>query len=313
MKHVIYPEATVTVTASSADADYPVTNLTDNNYRKKVWKAASGVQTATLRCAIASTAEVVTLHNTNAETAIVTVTLDSAEVELTDGQPAVDEGGGLVGIPAGGHGLSQDDVILIYGTDNYDGVYTLPSQAAGDANEFIITAIYAAETFSNTDTVCEVIKTTTHTVDEDRIWEKYTSQGAAHTATIVLTAGTGETVEAGIVRTGPMVTLANARYDLNKRPRSFSIKKELRNGASYTKSGEVVRTISYSMLMTHAKAEDLYDIFEAIDPDPLAFLISDEASDDNLWCFYGAFDGEPIINYAHLEHSRVAVTFLEAV
>jgi len=316
MKHIIYPEATVTVTASSEDANYPATNLTDNNYRKKVWKAAAGDQEATLRCAIVGTAEVISLHNTNAETAICTVTLNSAEKTI-DNAAAGNTGGGLVSIPCTGHGYVQGNIVLINGTTNYDGVHTLPTQAAGDASHFIITATYVAETFAGTETACIVIESTTHDLETatqtyDRFWQEFTEQTAAHTATIKLTAGTGETVEAGILRAGDMLTLVNPP-DVAKRPVTFSIKKQLRNGALYVKAGEVIRSVSYSMIMTHAQAEDLYDFFKAIDPEPFAFLIADSISDDNLWCFFGAFDGEPDINYDYPTHANVSVNLLEAV
>lgn len=317
MKHVIYPEATVTVTASSEDANYPATNLTDNDYRKKVWKANSGVQTATLRCAISGTSEVVALFGTNAETAICSITLDSAEKALV-AAAAGDIGGGLVSIPCSGHSLSQSDVVVINGTTNYDGVHILPTQAAGDVDHFIITATFVAETFAITDTVCEVIETTTHDLETtaqtyDQFWQEYTEQTAAHKATIKLTAATGETVEAGIFKAGDMLTIANPQYGVDKKPKSFSIKKELRNGALYTKAGEVIKEISYSMIVTHAQAEDVYDLFKAIDPSPFAMLIADSVSDDNLWAFFGAFNGEPSISFSYPQHADVSVSFLEAV
>jgi hypothetical protein len=241
MRHIIYPEATVSVVASSEDANYPATNLTDNDYRKKVWKAASGVNVATLPCSISGTSEVITLHNTNAVTAACTVR---------------------------------------------DGSSVIISDVTHDLN----TATQRYENF----------------------WQEYTEQAAAHTATIVLTAAAGETVEAGIVKAGDMLTLVNPP-DVSKKPVTFSTKKQLRNGALYTKAGEVIRHISYTMLMTHAKAEDLYDFFKTIDPEPFAFLIADSIGDDNLWCFFGAFDGEPDISYDYPTHARATISLLEAV
>ena len=70
-KHVIYPEKQGTPTVTSEDASYPITNLTDNNYRKKVWKAIAGVQTATITVPVSANASVISLHNTNASSATV--------------------------------------------------------------------------------------------------------------------------------------------------------------------------------------------------------------------------------------------------
>ena len=318
MKHIVYPEKHSAASTTSADASYPITWLTDNAIRKKVWKAVSGVQTATVRVPIAANAEVISLHKTNAETAICTITLDSGEVELTDGVAAVNEGGGLVQIPAGGHGLSEGAVVLINGTTNYDGVHTLPSQALGSGTEFIITATYVAETFSSTDTVCEVVKTTTHTLETssrtyDRFWEEYTQQVAAHTATIKLTAATGETVEAGIVRAGDMLTLAGPLSDPNEKPYSHSIKKLLHGGAFYGKQLEIVRSFAYSMSLTReSQYRDLIDLYRYYDPDPFAMLISDNVDDDNQYAVFGMLDGEPDAIHKKAA-SVVSVRILEAV
>ena len=317
MKHVIYPEKQGTPTATSADANYPVTNLTANNYRKKVWKATSGVQTATLRVPISANAEVISLHNTNAETAICTITLDSAEQTLNNAA-AVDKGGGLVGIPLTGHGHSEGEILLLNGSTNYDGVYTLPSQSSGSANEIIITATYQAETFAGTETACIVIESTTHTLETatrtyDRFWQEYTEQVAAHTATIKLTAASGETVEAGIIRAGGMQTYSNPQYGINQSPKDFSIKKQLRNGAIYTKKLEIVRAYSYSMnLVRDTKFNDLIDLYNYYGPDPFCMLIA-ETIDDNYWCLFGSFDSEPLGSHGYPNESIVNVTVLETI
>ena len=316
MRHVIYPEKTGTPTATSADANYPVTNLTANNYRKKLWKAVAGVQTATIRVPISANAEVISLHKTNAETAICTITLDSAEQSLDVG-PAV-EYASTVGIPLTGHGYVATNVILLNGTTNYDNVYTLVSQASGSANEIIITATFATETFAITDTACIVVESTTHTLETatrtyDKFWQEYTQQAAAHTATIKLTAATGETVEAGIVRAGDMQTYANPQYGASQSPRDFSIKKQLRNGAIYTKKLEIIRAYSYSMdLVRDTTFNDLIDLYNYYGPDPFAMLITDEI-DDNYWCLFGAFDSEPSGSHSYPSDSVVSVSILESV
>ncbi|MBU0777466.1 hypothetical protein KKF82_04320 [Patescibacteria group bacterium] len=319
MKHVIYPERQGTATTTSADANYPITNLTANAVRKKVWKAASGVQTATIRVPISANAEVISLHKTNAETAICTITLNSTEKAFSVAA-AVDVGGGLVKLPIPTHGMAEGNIILINGTTNYDGVETLPTQAAGDANNLIITATYVAETFAITDTACIVVESTTHTLETatrtyDRFWQEYTQQAAAHTATIKLTAGTGETVEAGIVRAGDMLTLAGPLRSPGERPVSYSIRKELHSGAFYGKQLDIVRSFSYSMLLAReTEYRDLMDLYRYYDPDPFAMLITDNPNiaDDNQYAVFGVLDGEPTATHT-LPKSTVGVNILEVV
>lgn len=316
----IYPEKHGTPAASSADAAYPVTNLIDNKKNKKAWRAVAAVNEATLRIPISSDADESAdgfgLTNTNAVTAVCTVTLDSAEKELTDGGPAVDEGGGLVGIPSGGHGLSEGDVVLIEGTTNYDGVHTLPSQALGNASEFIITATFAAENFSNTDTVCEVINTTTYTLTTatrtyKQLWHEYTAQTAAHTVTIKLTAAAGATVQGGSFRGGVMVTLLrNPSYGIGKAPRDYSVKKEYADGSRYGRKRDIVREFRIAIKPSEDKFEDLYELYEAYGPDPIMMLLIDGVN-DLKWTVFGYIEG--LGGAYEIPHVPTSLTVLEAV
>jgi len=66
---------------------------------------------------------------------------------------AVDLGGtpNTVKIPCQAHGFAAGNSVTIVGTTNYNATCTLPSQAAGDADNFVIEAAYNAETFSGDD------------------------------------------------------------------------------------------------------------------------------------------------------------------
>jgi hypothetical protein len=66
---------------------------------------------------------------------------------------AVDNGDGTVGVPVTGHPYFAGQSVVISGTTNYDGNYTLPDQALGSADVVVITTTYAAETFTGTETV----------------------------------------------------------------------------------------------------------------------------------------------------------------
>lgn len=73
MKYALYPEKQGTITADSEDANYPATNLTDNYYRKKVWKAVASVQTATLTVPISAGSSGIGIFNTNAVSGTITI------------------------------------------------------------------------------------------------------------------------------------------------------------------------------------------------------------------------------------------------
>ena len=73
-----------------------------------------------------------------------------AAVNLNAGD-AVNKGSGKVGLPSTAHGLEPGAPVIIAGTSNYDGDYTLAPETS--ANELVITATYAAETFDGEETV----------------------------------------------------------------------------------------------------------------------------------------------------------------
>lgn len=66
-----------------------------------------------------------------------------------DAGPAVDKGGGLVGLPSTAHGYSSGNLIEIVGTTNYDAEHTL--DATTSANELVVPATFVSETFAGTE------------------------------------------------------------------------------------------------------------------------------------------------------------------
>ena len=316
MKYIIYPENQGTITAISENANYPATNLS-TEIRAEKWKAETDVEEATLRVPIAANSKVVAIDNTNAETAVVTITLDSAE-QAIDNAAAVDIGGGLVSIPLTGHGYSEGDQILLNGTMNYDGVHTLPTQAAGDVDNIIITATYAAETFAGTETACIIVQTTTHTLETgsrsyDAFFELYTEQVAAHTATIKLTAGTGETVEAGVCRAGGIVTVKNPLQKPREDTVNYHIEDRYKSGAKYGVKKDEVRRISYSMALLR---DTEYRTFEVVrkyyGPAPCMMLITDNLTDYD-WIIWGCIVGTATASHDTAELSIVSVSVLQEV
>ena len=65
--------------------------------------------------------------------------------------PAVDKGGGKVGIPCTAHGLTSVDYIRIEGSINYNDEYAV--DATSTANEIVITETFVAETFLGTERI----------------------------------------------------------------------------------------------------------------------------------------------------------------
>lgn len=76
-----------------------------------------------------------------------------------DAGAVVDEGGGLVGLPATAHGLTAGTRITVSGTVNYDGVYTVDASSTADV--IVVTAAYAAEVLTGAETATALVVTVT--------------------------------------------------------------------------------------------------------------------------------------------------------
>lgn len=83
-------------------------------------------------------------------------THDNVITDTIDAAPAVDKGGGLVGIPVTGHAFTTGKEITIAGSINYNNSYDIVSDTA---NEIVITETYNAETFGGSETIVSSIKT----------------------------------------------------------------------------------------------------------------------------------------------------------
>jgi len=293
-------------TASSTDSDFPLANIFDNHPRN-VWKADS-TNEATLRLKIKALSNTLALFGTNADDVICTITKDEDEQNI-DNAAAVDKGGGKVGIPCIGHGYSTADEILLNGTTNYDGVQTVDATSSDD--EIVITATYAAENFAGTETVAEVQDTETfdlQVVDtygrffaDDpkvyrRFWMDYTYQLVACTATIKLSAATGDIVNAGTFKAGTSLEYPNVKYDLTEGRKSYGIKKRMNNASLYGRTRNIVRLFSCSVLLKRSfDATDQYYIFMDVydqfgEEQPFAALLVDDENNLN-WSVYCTFAG----------------------
>jgi uncharacterized phage protein gp47/JayE len=72
-----------------------------------------------------------------------------------DAAPVTDEGGGLVGLPATGHGFAAGTRIVVSGSVNYDGIHTV--DPASSADSIVVTAAYLAETLTGAETAVALV------------------------------------------------------------------------------------------------------------------------------------------------------------
>jgi len=164
------------------------------------------------------------------------------------------------------------------------------------------------------DGVTVVLAATPITISYDRYWQEYTRYTSSCVATIALTT-TETTLECGIVRAGDVVTMKNPAYGINETIKDYSIKKDLRNGAYYTKKLEMVRMFSWSCVMAReTEFRSLMSLYEYYGPDPFAVLITDNISSaDDIWTVFGCFDGIPSASHSAPDYSNVSISIEETV
>jgi hypothetical protein len=95
-------------------------------------------------------------------------------VRINASGPAVNKGGGKVGIPVTAHTFIVGGFVRIIGTYNYDGEYLV--DATSSANELVITATYAAEVFTGTEELYKGVddakaKTMSYVAASDGVYE----------------------------------------------------------------------------------------------------------------------------------------------
>jgi hypothetical protein len=179
-------------------------------------------------------------------------------------------------------------------------------------------ALYGTNATSGTITIADggtpVLAATPITIDQGRYWQEYTRYTSSCVATVALTT-TAETLEAGVVRAGDVLTMKNPAYGISETLKDFSIKKELRNGSYYTKPLDKIRKFAYSCLMAReTQFRNLMTLYEYYGPDPFAMLITDNISgSEDIWTVFGCFNGVPSASHSTPDYSNVSISIEEAV
>lgn len=188
----------------------------------------------------------------------------------------------------------------------------------GSAIALFNTNAETAEITITLDADASTIKTETITLETTartykNLWLDYPVQTAAHTATILLTAASGETVEAGIVRAGDVISL---RTPINPKEgkKDYSIRKELNNGGFYGRLRAIVRTYRFSAKLT--RTTQFFDLSEVYDNvgqvTPLAWLLVENVN-DLQWTVFARFDGVISGSHDHPTRTPTSVSLLEVV
>ena len=143
------------------------------------------------------------------------------------------------------------------------------------------------------------------------VWATYTGAETALSADIILTGSA--TLYAGVIVAGTVVDFPDPRYGIQEGLVDYSIKRELSNGAIYTKKRDVVRTFSAEILPN--REEYFYTFMHTLARDnsyaPLAWRLTNQTGFD--WVVYARLEDMPSGVHAYPSHSPIQFTIREEI
>jgi len=263
---IIPGQKITSVTAGSSNANYPASNLTDEN-PKRIWKAASGVYSTTLSFTLSGPSSAIALFNTNAMT--ITATVTDPNYFTWFASDIVWDSGDIAWV--------AEDASLSNELYNLDGV----SGAA---------------------------------------WIEWPTSQIPVEAVLTLTSSSTEDVFAGVAVGDDIYEFECPQIGVSEGMRSYSIVKELQNGAIYRKQRDTVRTFSFNFLEDRPVLQGettsdfytfMYAIAKELDYKPAAWQLTE--LDDFWWVVYARFQQMPTGTHSLPDYSRINVSLIEVL
>ncbi|MBW1777094.1 MAG: hypothetical protein JRJ54_05800 [Deltaproteobacteria bacterium] len=145
------------------------------------------------------------------------------------------------------------------------------------------------------------------------LWAEYLSQTGMHFIDIDLTAGEGQTIEAGVLRAGPVLSFRDP-LGIKEGLHDYSIEEETNNGAFYYRKRDIVRTFDFSVRVN--RDDDFYTFMHTVararGKRPLMYLVSSGIGTWE-WAVYGRFQQLPGGGHDYKRHSVVGIKLIEVV
>jgi hypothetical protein len=151
-------------------------------------------------------------------------------------------------------------------------------------------------------------------------WMEWAYSSIPVTAVLTLTAGSTETVQAGVVVADMIREYECPQIGVTEGMKSYSIVRELQNGAFYRKERDNVRTFSFQHIEKRkvegeqtdsAFYEYMYTFAKAQGFRPAAWMLAE--MDDFWWVVYARFQQMPSGNHAMPDYSRLNTNLIEVL
>ncbi len=145
------------------------------------------------------------------------------------------------------------------------------------------------------------------------MWVEYTPAPSAHEIHMTLTSPAGTTCYAGVAGCGVLNEFSDPEEEFNEGQKDYSIVKPLKNGGTYTKKKNVVRT--YDGMVSLARNPDFYafmDIFKDIGPEPIPWRLS-TCIGDREWIAYARKKASPKGSHGNGNKTRTSISLIEVL
>ena len=256
---IIPGQKITSVTAGSADANYPAANVIDE-HPKKLWKAASGVYSTTLTFEISNGSAGLAIFNTNALSISATVT-DPNDIE--------------------------------WFTSDVDW-FAADAEWSGE-NAFLSNELYSLDGVSGA------------------AWIEWPYSAISVEAVITLTASSETEVYAGVAVADEVYEYSCPQMGIKEGMHSYSIVRELQNGAFYRKERDIVRTFNFNII--EDRATDFYSYMYTVSRElgykPAAWQLAD--MDGFWWVVYARFQKMPSGSHNMPNHSAINTSLIEVL
>ena len=280
---VLYNNNIVTnsLSASSVDANYPVSNLL-NDHVKHVWKGTTNKATLEF-CATAG--EVIALFGTNAITIKASVGTGSS-IEWESG-PSLEMNWStiiswdVVTIDWISEQVSWEDKVIWIGDETvlFDYTYDLSTSSIGS------------------------------------LWINY-PDGLNQTKTVFikLTCAAGDYIHAGVLRAGDIFEMRDPDYGMSEKLQSYSIIKELNNGSFFFKKRESAREFGckWEIDRDHDFYTFMYDIMRVYGEIPMAWRLSSTLTNPE-WIVFARPSSMPSASHDYPMQSTMEIELIEAI
>ena len=143
-------------------------------------------------------------------------------------------------------------------------------------------------------------------------WFEWTYAMIPVTATITLTAGSNDIVQAGVAVSDELYTYACPQMGVREGLHSYSIVRELQNGAFYRKQRDSVRTFSFNIVDSRTDFyEYMYTVARELGYKPAAWMLAD--MDGFWWVVYARFQKMPSGTHSMPNHSAINTQLIEVL